>query len=178
MARPCVFFDRDGVVNVAPDPARYVVHRDKFHLIPAFVDSLRIVTERGYPAVVVTNQRGISIGAMAEEEVDAIHAHLRELLAAEGLALTDVLVCPHDDDAHPWRKPNPGMLLEAARRHDLDLPRSWMIGDSEKDIEAGGSAGCHTVRVAPLDTSSNANERVASMDQLPALLDAHLPHLN
>lgn len=170
MTKPCIFFDRDGIINVPPDPARYVTRVDRFFIIPDFIEALRVVANLGYSAVVVTNQRGVALGEMPMEEVDRIHRKLRDRLAEEGLALLDILVCPFDDDAHSWRKPNPGMLVEAARRHELDLSRSWMIGDSEGDIEAGNRAGCRTIRVAPLDRASAADHRVADMGGLPRLL--------
>jgi D-glycero-D-manno-heptose 1,7-bisphosphate phosphatase len=174
---PCVFFDRDGIVNHPPDDERrYVLNADQFHLLPGFVDALRLVLERGYKAVIVTNQAGVSRGRMSRADLDAIHAKLTRLLQAEGLALHDIYACDSFDDAHPNRKPNPGMLLDAARQHHLDLARSWMIGDSEKDVEAGRRAGvAQTVKVKPLPTTTKADHRLDGMTDLPALLRAHLP---
>lgn len=172
---PCIFFDRDGIVNALPDPERYVTSVQRFFLLPAFVESLRIVTDLGYPAVVVTNQRGIALGSMSVEDVDEIHARLGSLLAGEGLALLDIFVCPHDDDSHPWRKPNPGMLLEAARRHNLNLAQSWMIGDSPGDILAGRGAGCRTVLVSRSKADVSADALVDSMEKLPGFLKENVP---
>ena len=131
--RPCIFFDRDGVANRSPGPG-YVNHLDDFHIRPGFVECIRVAAAKGYPAVIVTNQRGIFRGITPPEQLAAMHQHLRDELAAEGLALLDILVCTADDPTHPHRKPNPGMLLEAAERHHLDLARSWMIGDRESDV--------------------------------------------
>ncbi len=174
---PCVFFDRDGIVNHPPDDVRrYVLHEDEFELLPGFVESLRIVIERGYKAVIVTNQAGVSRGRMTQADLDRIHEKLRRLLRERGLALHDILVCTSFDDAHPNRKPNPGMLLEAAALHRLDLSRSWMIGDNEKDVTAGVRAGVHkTVKVKRLPTQTHADFRVDTMAQLPDLLHRHLP---
>jgi histidinol-phosphate phosphatase family protein len=168
----CVFFDRDGIVNRPPPPERrYVTHRDHFEMIPEFVDVLKLVRARGYEAVVVTNQSGIARGRMTENDVREIHEHLNGLLAARGAALLDIVMCPSDDDGHPDRKPNPGMLLTAAKRHAIDLPASWMVGDQERDIVAGQRAGCRTVLVAG-DTKPTAAEfRVATMTELMRLLD-------
>jgi len=172
--RPAVFFDRDGIVNESPGPG-YVERWEDFHLLPAFVESLRVVVDRGYAPVVVTNQRGVGRGIMPQAALDRIHAGLAAALAAEGLALTDLRVCTAVTDDDPRRKPNPGMLTEAAEAHGLDLARSWMIGDSEKDIEAGRRAGCAvTLRVHP-SAQTVANVRLAAMDELPAYLRAHLP---
>ena len=175
MGRPCVFFDRDGIVNEPPDPEPYVVGTDRFRLLPDFVRVLRIVSSRGYPAVIVTNQRGIALGRMTEADVDRIHDVLQASLAEDGLTLLDIYVCPHDDDDHPWRKPNPGMLEAAARDHDLDLSASWMIGDSERDIAAGRRAGCRTIRVAADAVSTAADVHVDDMAGLVEYLEGHLP---
>ncbi|MCZ7592055.1 MAG: HAD family hydrolase [Kiritimatiellae bacterium] len=174
---PCVFFDRDGIVNHPPDDAqRYVLHEDEFELLPGFVESLRLVLERGYKAVIVTNQAGVSRGWMTQEALDEIHAKLERLLKEEGLALDDILECTSFDESHPNRKPNPGMLLEAASRHHLDLSRSWMIGDSEKDVVAGQRAGvAKTVKVRAKPIETDADFRVDSMRDLPELLARELP---
>ncbi len=167
----CVFFDRDGVVNVSPG-AGYVERWEDFHLMPGFPDVLRTVRARGYRAVVVTNQRGVALGLMTRETVEGIHARLRELLAGTyGLELLDVLYCPHDRGQCACRKPQPGMLLEAARRHGLDLARSWMVGDGERDVEAGANAGCRTIRVASVGSVTRADYSVPDMSALNALLE-------
>jgi histidinol-phosphate phosphatase family protein len=174
---PCVFFDRDGIVNQPPnEERRYILHEDEFQLLPEFVESLRVVLARGYKAVIVTNQSGVGKGRMTQADLDRIHAKMHALLEEHGLALHDVIECTSSDDAHPNRKPNPGMLLEAAKKHDLDLARSWMIGDQEKDVIAGRRAGvARTVKVKPLPNLSEADYQVPSMRDLPAFLQAHLP---
>lgn len=168
--RPCVFFDRDGVVNRSPGPG-YVNHLDDFHILPGFADCVRAAAEKGIPAVVVTNQRGISRGLTPPAQLEAMHAKLRAELAAEGLALLDVLVCTAADDAHPDRKPNPGMLRAAAQRHQLDLSRSWMVGDRESDVKTGQNAGvAATVLVDDGPAPTTATYRVPDMPACAALL--------
>jgi histidinol-phosphate phosphatase family protein len=169
----CVFFDRDGVVNRAP-VERYVTRVEEFHLLPEFVAALRVVHAKGYVAVVVTNQAGIERGSMTQAAVDEIHDTLVRQLATERLSLLDIYVCPFLDDAHPHRKPNPGMLLEAAKKHGLDLAASWMVGDNEKDITAGRGAGCRTVLVRPGRADSRADFRLQTMAELPGFLRKHL----
>jgi D-glycero-D-manno-heptose 1,7-bisphosphate phosphatase len=164
--RKCVFFDRDGIVNQHPGPG-YVERWEDFHLLPEFVDVLRFVSGKGYVAVIVSNQRGVALGRMTAATVDDLHRRLRAVLREQqGLDLLDILYCPHDRDQCDCRKPKPGMLVEAARRHDLDLSRSWMIGDSLKDMEAGKAAGCHTILVNDSETSDQADEQVADMAAL------------
>lgn len=170
MSRRCVFFDRDGVVNRVPDPERYVTSWDKFHLLPAFVESLRIVQQRGWSAVIITNQQGVGKGAYSGEMVEEMHKNLRCALAAQGLELLDIFYCPHlAADFCACRKPKPGMFLLAAEKHDIDLRTSWMIGDQEHDVVAGHAAGCRCIRVGGEKTA--AEHQVISMNELPALLD-------
>jgi histidinol-phosphate phosphatase family protein len=171
----CVFFDRDGIVNREPSPDRYVMDVHTFHLLPAFIEALRVVDEKGYRAVVVTNQSGVERGALTEETVQAIHDHMHELLQQEGLGLLDVMVCTSADDAHSHRKPNPGMLLEAAERHGLDVAHSWMIGDQERDVVAGKRAGCaKTVLVRKTEKPTVADFHLREMSELAALLRREL----
>ncbi len=168
--RPCVFFDRDGVANRSPGPG-YVNHLDDFHILPGFADCVRVAAEKGYPAVVVTNQRGLSRGITPPAQLDAMHAKLRAELAAEGLGLLDILICTADDDAHPDRKPNPGMLRTAAERHGLDLAKSWMVGDRESDVKTGQNGGVAvTVLVDDGSAPTAATHRVPDMPACAALL--------
>ena len=149
MLRPAMFFDRDGIINQPPSEEQYyITDPDDFHLMPGFVELLRFVTAAGWPAVVVTNQKCIAIGRLTEEGLAAIHARMHALLSEEGLAVLDVKYCPHDDEARcNCRKPLPGMLLAAAAEHEVDLSRSWLVGDQPRDCEAGKTAGCSTILV-------------------------------
>lgn len=167
--KKCVFFDRDGVVN--EHPADYYIRSwDEFCFMPGFVESLRIVQEKGYTAVIITNQQGVGKGEYSAEAVETIHANLLAELRAQGLEVLDVLYCPHlAQENCDCRKPKPGMILQAVQKHDLDLSASWMVGDQERDIEAGHAAGCRCVRVS--DDETAAEHRVPLMKELPALLD-------
>lgn len=172
--RPCVFFDRDGVVNQSPGPG-YVNHLDDFHLLPGFIACVREAAAKGYPSIIVTNQRGISRGITPAGQLQAMHRHIREELVAENLTLLDILVCSANDNTHPDRKPNPGMLLTAAERHGLDLQRSWMIGDRETDVQTGQNAGVvSTVLVDDGTTPTTATWRVPDMPACAALLNEKL----
>lgn len=173
-ALPAVFFDRDGVINISPGPGRYVESPEEFHLIPEFPQVLRIVLTLGYEAVVVTNQRGIALGRMSIESLNAIHGKMKDLLAREGLAFRDIQTCLSGDDSDSRRKPNPGMLLEAARKFGLDLSRSWMIGDSETDIEAGHRAGCRTIRICTEESETKATVRVRNLAELTEYVQTRL----
>jgi len=166
----CVFFDRDGIVNISPPEGDYVRSWADFRLSPDLPDILRIVRDKGYAAVVITNQRGVAMGLMSVSAVEDIHARLQELLRACCVPLLDILYCPHDKDTCTCRKPQPGMLLEAARRHHLDLARSWMVGDRAGDMEAGRRAGCRTILVSAGDLAVQADYRVQTLGELKAKL--------
>jgi histidinol-phosphate phosphatase family protein len=169
-----VFFDRDGIVNRSPGPG-YVNHLDDFHILPGFADCVRAAAEKGFPSAVVTNQRGIARGLTPPGQLDAMHRHLQDELAQEGLALLDLFICTADDPAHPDRKPNPGMLRTAAKKHRLDLARSWMIGDRESDVQTGQNAGVAvTVLVDDGTAPTAATHRVPDMPACAALLRAQL----
>ena len=168
----CVFFDRDGIVNASPGAGRYVTRWEDFHLLPEFVESLRVVRAHGYQAVIVSNQRAVARGLVSAAEVEAMHRSLRDLLWKNyRLDLLDVQYCPHDVGECDCRKPAPGMLKAMALKHGLDLAASWMVGDAETDIEAGQCAGCRTILVNGDEAISQADWRVAAMQDLPALLE-------
>jgi D-glycero-D-manno-heptose 1,7-bisphosphate phosphatase len=139
-----VFLDRDGVLVRArvQDGLPYAIHDiAELELEPDAEVACQALRSTGFLLVVVTNQPDIARGAVGHAAVDGIHERLRELLP-----LDDIVVCPHDDaDACSCRKPQPGMLLDAASRHGIDLEASFMIGDRWRDIEAGQRADCTTV---------------------------------
>ena len=141
-ARPAAFIDRDGVLNHRIPGDTYVTSPEELTILPHAVEALREIHERGYPLVVITNQRGVARGFMSEDDVAAIHQKLRAAFEDGGAPLLAIYHCPHDNHhACECRKPAPGMLLQAARDHDLDLTRSVLVGDSESDLEAGRRAG-------------------------------------
>ena len=163
----CVFFDRDGIVNESPGQGRYVTCWADFHLIPEFPVCLQSVLKMGYQAAIVTNQRAVARGLMTLEDLADIHRRLKRLLMRQyGLALLDVAHCPHDENECSCRKPSPGMILTLAKKHNLDLAASWMVGDSETDVEAGRRAGCSTILVADKAGGSKADGQVPSMRAL------------
>ena len=172
--KPCVFIDRDGIVNAPPvGGARYIVRPEEFHVYPEFLDALRVVNDLGYEAVIVTNQKGVAVGLVREEALIEMHAHLFETLIEHQLKLLDIRMSTTADNAHPSRKPNPGMLLSAAEDHGLDLARSWMIGDHDYDVEAGHRAGCRTIFVGE-HALPGADFCVPNVAALAPFLRAHL----
>jgi D,D-heptose 1,7-bisphosphate phosphatase len=149
---PAIFLDRDN--TLIHDPG-YINSPEQVRLYDDVGDSLGRLQRAGYKLVIVTNQSGIARGLITEDQLAAVHGRLAELLSASGCTLEAIYSCPYLDGAEAkvaayrqasdLRKPEPGMLLQAAEDLDIDLPRSWMIGDSARDIEAGRRAGCRTI---------------------------------
>jgi D-sedoheptulose 7-phosphate isomerase len=144
--RRAVFLDRDGVINRAfvregkPLPPSTL---QELEVLPGVPEALHELKQSGYKLLVVTNQPDVARGTQSQRTLDAIH----QALAAQ-LPLDDILVCCHtDQDKCDCRKPMPGMLLEAARKHNIDLAASFMIGDRWRDVEAGYNAGCRTILI-------------------------------
>jgi D-glycero-D-manno-heptose 1,7-bisphosphate phosphatase len=143
-----VFIDRDGVINQKPREGEYITSWGEFHILPGVAEAIALLKKAGYAVIVVTNQRCVAKALIAIAELEEIHARMRESLARSGATLDGVYYCPHDYQSQcKCRKPAPGMLLEAAQELGLDLGSSWMVGDSDIDIQAGKNAGCKTARV-------------------------------
>ncbi len=141
-----MFLDRDGTLNAAvlregrPHPPGGV---EEFRLLPGVAGGCARLKAAGYALVVVTNQPDVGRGTQTRAAVEAIHARLRDLLPAARIEVS--YDSGREDPPSPFRKPAPGMVLRAARELGLDLARSWMVGDSWRDIDCGKNAGCRTV---------------------------------
>ena len=149
-ARATVFLDRDGVLNRRIMDG-YVTCLDEFEILPGVLPALALLTRAGFRLAVVTNQQGIALGRMTRADVDAVHEHLRETAAAHGAVLDEFYVCPHHRDVGcPCRKPKPGLLDQAFAHAPIDWSRATLIGDSDRDIEAGKARGVTTIKIAGL----------------------------
>ncbi len=155
-----MFLDRDNTIITNDgdlgDPERVI-------LIAGAAWGIRALREAGYMVVVVSNQGGVARGHYDESDVVRVHARIDALLAEAAQwkdpspLICEWMFCPFHPEGtisayrqeHPWRKPAPGMLLDAAKRRAIDLSASWMVGDQERDIDAGRAAGCKTIRLAP-----------------------------
>ena len=152
MGRPAVFLDRDGTIV---REVEYLRSPKELRLLPRAGAAIRRLNEAGFAVVVVTNQSGIARGLLTEDDLEEIHTVLRRRLARRGARVDAISWCPHHPEAVlpeyrrrcRCRKPSPGMLVQAGRELDLDLARSYAVGDSERDVEAGRRAGCRTVLV-------------------------------
>jgi len=175
MKTPAVFLDRDGTIN---EEMGYINHLSRFVLLPGVPEAIRRLNEAGIKVVVVTNQSGAARGYFPYELVEEVHLQLRDLLATGGALVDAIYSCLHHPTAGcPCRKPNPGLVLEAARDLDLDLSRSFIVGDRYKDVETGANAGVAGILVL---TGYGRGEheyftrtaRVQPVQVAPDLLDA------
>lgn len=143
--RRAVFLDRDNTINYDPG---YLSDPASVRLLPGAAEGLRMLQAHGLPLVLISNQAGVGRGYFSEAMLHAVHARLVEVLAAEDIRLHAFYYCLHaPSDACFCRKPAPGMLQQAAREHNFNLPCSFMVGDKPSDVEAGRRAGCRTVLI-------------------------------
>ena len=155
-----IFLDRDGTINKYVGFLRDI---NDFALIDGVAEAIKAINISGYLAVIVTNQPVIARGEVTYEELNEIHNKMETLLGNQGAYLDAIYYCPHHPDSGfdgevkelkfdcDCRKPKPGLLLKAAEELNIDLSKSWMIGDSKNDIMAGKNAGCKTALIGNED---------------------------
>ena len=152
MSTPAILLDRDGTLV---EPRHYPRSRAELVLYPDLGAGLRRLQAAGWKLALITNQSGVARGLLSEDDLADMHAYLADELAHMGVRLDGVFYCPHHPDGtrRPFniacgcRKPRPGMLHAAALSLDIDLSRSWFVGDILDDVEAGNRAGCRTILV-------------------------------
>lgn len=149
-----VFLDRDGVINRRAPQGQYITQWEDFELLPKVPAGIQLLNEANFAIIVVSNQRCVAKGLLTIQELEAIHQRMLHQLASSNARIDAVYYCPHDDVlACSCRKPAPGMLLLAAEEHSIDLSNSWMVGDSDSDVEAGKRAGSRTIRILRPESS-------------------------
>ena len=159
MMTPAIFLDRDGVL--IENRANYVRSWGDVELFPQAIEAVAAVSHWPHKIIIVTNQSAIGRGLVSLETVEAINQRLVELVAAANGRIDAVFICPHAPQENcACRKPRPGLLLQAAAQHDLDLSQSIMIGDALTDLLAGRRAG---VKLSALVRTGRGNEQL----QLP-----------
>jgi D-glycero-D-manno-heptose 1,7-bisphosphate phosphatase len=149
MKRRAVFMDRDGTIS---EEVGYVNHPSRYRVFAYSAEAVRLLNERGWLAILITNQAGVARGYFTEDIITAVHGRLTEELEKEGARLDAIYYCAH----HPTvgeapyrfdcdcRKPKPGLIERAAREFEIDLAQSWMIGDRYSDIELARNAHVHS----------------------------------
>lgn len=162
MKKKAVFLDRDGVINqtifrMGKPRAPYTL--EEFSFLPGVPEAVDFLREEGFELIIVTNQPDVARGWVTREAVDLVNQYI-----SESLGIKDIRACFHTEhDRCECRKPRPGMLLEAAKDHDIDLEQSFMVGDRVSDVEAGKHAGCKTVLIGTDPEEGNPDHISSSL---------------
>ena len=180
-----IFLDKDGtLIEDIPDN----VDPSLIKFIPGAKEALALLKSKGFLLIVISNQSGIARGYFKEDALENVKRSLHDMLAPDDISLDGIFFCPHDPDgivAHyaiacDCRKPKPGMILCAAEAFQIDLSRSWMIGDMLHDVAAGNSAGCKTILIDDGDETrwihSDFNKPTASVKNLKEAADLIAVH--
>ena len=174
MLRKAVFLDRDGVIN--RDSPDYIKRLEEFEFLPGSLDALRRLVERGFACIVITNQSAPTRGLMTLEALDAIHRRLCAAVAEAGGRILDIFICPHlPADGCSCRKPKPGLLHAAQRKHGIDFSSAAMIGDSATDIECALNAGVRTTVLVQTGNGEKAAQELSARGLCPGFV---APDLN
>lgn len=164
-----IFLDRDGTINRY---VGFVRSAEEMELLPDAAEAIRRINASGYLVIVATNQPVLARGETSSEELERIHNKMETLLGREGAYLDGIYYCPHHPDRGfagevvelkmdcACRKPKPGLLLRAAQDLNIDLSRSWMVGDGRNDELAGRAAGCRTLRIQQNGSLLSAVEKI------------------
>lgn len=171
-SRPAVFLDRDGTIS---EEVGYVNHLSRLRLFPWTAEAIGKLNRAGFPVIVVTNQSGVGQGYFPELLVQEVHAKIQAELEPQGACIDAFYYCPHHPNARlsayrvecRCRKPDTGMLEQAARDFNLDLSTSFMVGDSTRDVECGIRAGARTLMVMTGYGSGNLEYQRQSLPRMP-----------
>lgn len=146
--RKFIFLDRDGTLNTRPPKACYIEKPENFVWLPGARQAVRKLKDAGYIIILISNQTGIARKRLTVEMLEQIHDKMQSDLKAVGACIDNIYYCPHDwDEGCLCRKPLPGMLYQAQRDFSLNLAQCWMLGDDERDMHAGGDAGCRCMYI-------------------------------
>ncbi len=175
-----MFLDRDGVINRAPPQGGWVLRWEDFSFAPGALDALRQLHQAGFTVAVITNQSCVARGLVPLETVQASHARMVQAVSEAGGRIAGVYVCPHvDEDQCPCRKPKPGLIDQAARELALHPARAFLVGDSERDIQAGRARGAttfllHTPGCQPEKTAPDyiVSDLLAAVTMIRLLVDS------
>lgn len=139
--RKIAFLDRDGVINKKAEEHHYITQVKDFIFNEGIFEVVRKLQEEGFEFIVITNQRGVARGLYNEEQLQEIHAYMKDGFNKKGIEILDVFYCPHENNVCDCRKPKDGMLKQACAKYDIDLKNSVLISDSQEDVSMGEKFG-------------------------------------
>jgi len=156
MGEKAIILDRDGVIN-KEITGKYVTSEDEFFLLPNIEKNLLELKKMNFKLYVVTNQSAVNRNLVSIEELKKIHAKMKNLLEASGSKISGIYYCPHTPEENcGCRKPNTGLILQVIKENNIDITKSWLIGDKDSDIIAGKSAGLKTIKISTNEELKNA----------------------
>jgi len=160
-----IFLDRDGTLNVRPPKACYVEKPEDFIWLPDAKKAIKLLNDYGYEIILISNQPGIARGNLTEEDLNLINNKMIQDLNEIGADIKYIYYCPHDwDEGCDCRKPKPGMLYQAQKDLSFDLTKCWMLGDDERDMHAGGDAGCKCLYISEQHPLIEAVETILKLE--------------
>ena len=153
-----IFLDRDGVIN---KDINYLFRIEDFEFIDGIFEACIHFQELGYDIIIITNQSGIARGYFTEKDYHSMTQWMLDKFKKNGIYILDNFYCPHGPESIcSCRKPRPGMFIEAQNKHKVDMKRSWMIGDTERDISAASLAGIrNTILLTNIQKTSDLNSK-------------------
>ena len=166
MLQKVVFLDRDGVINW--DSPDYIKSWEEFEFFPKSIEAIRLLNVNGFATIIITNQSVINRNMVSKEGLEYIHALMKKAVQSGGGEIKDIFYCPHTpEDGCDCRKPEPGLIYQAQKKYQIDLPSSIMVGDSAKDIECARRAGCGLSVLVKSENFSNAERLLSEKKILP-----------
>lgn len=164
--RKFIFLDRDGTLNLRPPQACYIEKPESFVWLPGARESVKKLKDAGYAIILISNQPGIARGRLTHETLELIHEKMQADLKAVGASIDRIYYCPHNwDDGCECRKPKPGMFFQAQKELNFDLTCCWMLGDDERDMHAGGDAGCRCMYISEQHPITEAVETILALEE-------------
>ncbi len=172
MKNKAFFFDRDGIVNKRIIDA-YVTKPEEFILFDEIPKILKLIHSNSYKLILVTNQQGVGKKLMTLEDLNLVHNYMQDLLIEKcGIAFEEINFCTDLKETNSFRrKPNPGMILESAEKNNIDLKKSFIIGDSESDILAGKLAGVKTIYISSEPINTMPDYKLEDISKLYELIE-------
>jgi len=173
-----IFIDRDGTIHEKAAKGEYISRVEDVKLLDETVDAMKILSTYGYSFVIITNQAGIGRRILKEEDVAKVNRYIVNLLGQRDIEIEEVVVCPHHwEENCICRKPKPYMLIETARKYNLETNKTYYIGDDIRDMQAAKSAGCIGIRIYD-DRITIANETGAEVKNMKQIVNIVIDSLS